>query len=46
MCAVAAFLGHGLVDYILGSDAIFILFWILCGLAATTQAPPLSAGQE
>lgn len=30
--SVAAFLGHGLVDYILGSDAIFFLFWLLCGL--------------
>ncbi len=33
--ALAAFLGHGLVDYILGANAIFILFWLLCGLAAT-----------
>jgi hypothetical protein len=33
--AVVAFLGHGLVDYILGADAIFALFWLLCGLAAT-----------
>lgn len=38
--AVAAFLGHGLVDYILGSDAIFILFWILCGCAAIPVPNP------
>ena len=36
--AMAAFLGHGLVDYILGADAIFILFWLLCGLAATASS--------
>ena len=35
--ALAAFLGHGLVDYILKADAIFILFWLLCGLAATSR---------
>ena len=33
--ALAAFLGHGLVDYILEAHSIFILFWMLCGLAAT-----------
>ncbi len=33
--AIAAFLGHGLLDYFLHSHAIFILFWILFGLAAT-----------
>jgi O-antigen ligase len=33
--SVAAFLGHGLVDYMLFSDAIFFVFWLLCGLAAT-----------
>jgi hypothetical protein len=33
--AIAAFLGHGLLDYILGSNAIFFLFWILFGLAST-----------
>ncbi|HEX2909157.1 MAG TPA: O-antigen ligase family protein [Chloroflexia bacterium] len=33
--SLAAFLGHGLLDYILGSNAIFILFWILLGLAST-----------
>jgi hypothetical protein len=31
--SIAAFLGHGLVDYILVSNAIFFLFWLLCGLA-------------
>jgi putative inorganic carbon (hco3(-)) transporter len=35
--AVAAFLGHGLVDYVLGADAIFVLFWLLCGLAVTVR---------
>jgi hypothetical protein len=40
--AMAAFLGHGLVDYILGADAIFILFWLLCGLAATASSSHLS----
>jgi hypothetical protein len=38
--AWAALLGHGLVDYMLGSDAIFMAFWILCGLAATMAAWP------
>jgi hypothetical protein len=33
--SIAAFLGHGLVDYILISNAIFFLFWLLCGLATT-----------
>lgn len=33
--SMAAFLGHGLVDYILVSNAIFFLFWLLCGLATT-----------
>ena len=33
--AAAAFLGHGVVDYFFGSTAIFILFWILLGLAST-----------
>jgi hypothetical protein len=33
--SMAAFLGHGLVDYILISNAIFFLFWLLCGLATT-----------
>jgi hypothetical protein len=28
---------HGLVDYILGADAIFVLFWLLCGLAVTVR---------
>jgi hypothetical protein len=32
--AIAAFLGHGLVDYILGSHAINILFWVVFGLAS------------
>jgi hypothetical protein len=36
--AMIAFLGHGLVDYILGAHAIFILFWLLCGLAAVKTA--------
>lgn len=35
--SLAAFLGHGLVDYILISNAIFFLFWILCGLATTAS---------
>jgi len=33
----AAFLGHGLVDYILGSNAIFMLFWILLGLTSAQR---------
>jgi hypothetical protein len=32
---LAAFQGHGLLDYILGSNAIFILYWILLGFMAT-----------
>lgn len=32
--ALAAFLGHGLVDYVLASHAINILAWLLFGLAA------------
>jgi O-antigen ligase len=36
--ALAAFLGHGILDYILGSNAISFLFWILLGLAATLPA--------
>jgi hypothetical protein len=35
--SIAAFLGHGLVDYILVSNAIFFLFWLLCGLATTAS---------
>ncbi|MBV9282790.1 MAG: O-antigen ligase family protein [Chloroflexi bacterium] len=35
--SMAAFLGHGLVDYILISNAIFFLFWFLCGLVATAS---------
>lgn len=37
--AGAAFLGHGFVDYMLGSHAIFILFWILCGLSTLRYGP-------
>jgi hypothetical protein len=33
--SIAAFLGHGLVDYMLFSNAILFLFWLLCGLATT-----------
>jgi hypothetical protein len=33
--SIAAFLGHGLVDYMLFSDAILFQFWLLCGLATT-----------
>jgi hypothetical protein len=33
----AAFLGHGVVDYILGSNAIFMLFWILLGLTSAQR---------
>jgi hypothetical protein len=32
--AFVAFLGHGLLDYNLESHAIFLLFWLLCGMAA------------
>jgi O-antigen ligase len=32
----AAILAHGLVDYQFGSHVIFILFWLVCGLAATS----------
>ncbi len=39
----AAFLGHGLVDYILGSNAIFMLFWILLGM---TSAQRFSSNQS
>jgi O-antigen ligase len=35
--SMAAFLGHGLVDYILISNAIFFLFWLLCGLATAAS---------
>ena len=37
--ALVAFLGHGLLDYILGSHAINTLFWILLGLAAVVHPP-------
>ncbi len=33
--ALVAFFGHGLLDYILGSHAINILFWVLFGMAAS-----------
>ncbi|MBV9092536.1 MAG: O-antigen ligase family protein [Streptosporangiaceae bacterium] len=36
--ALAAFVGHGLVDYMLENHAIFILFWIMCGLAGSLAA--------
>lgn len=39
--ALAAFLGHGAVDYNLESHAIFILFWVLCGIATTVSFPSL-----
>jgi hypothetical protein len=39
--ALAAFLGHGLLDYVLGAHAINILFWFLLGLA-TVRKPPSS----
>jgi O-Antigen ligase len=44
--AGAAFLGHGLVDYILGSHAIFILFWMIGGMGITlsTGVVPLVSG--
>jgi hypothetical protein len=37
--ALGAFFGHGLVDYILGSNSINLLFWILVGLAAALFTP-------
>jgi O-Antigen ligase len=40
--SMAAFLAHGLVDYILISNAIFFLFWLLCGLAATASEGGIS----
>ncbi|HEX6510386.1 MAG TPA: O-antigen ligase family protein, partial [Chloroflexota bacterium] len=33
--AAAALLGHELVDYFLTKQAIFVMLWLLCGLAAT-----------
>lgn len=33
--AAAALLGHELVDYFLTKQSISIMFWLLCGLAAT-----------
>jgi O-antigen ligase len=36
--AVAVLMGHGLVDQVLAPHAMFFLFWILCGLAATAGA--------
>jgi len=46
--AGAAFLGHGVVDYILGSHAIFVLSWLLCGLiaASLTAHPAVDAGER
>lgn len=32
LAAIAALLGHGLVDYSLQSHALFLLCWILCGM--------------
>lgn len=39
VACLAAFIGHGFVDYVLGSNAIFITFLIMCGLAATALRP-------
>ena len=36
--AAAALLGHELVDFFLTKQAIFVIFWLLCGLAATMQS--------
>jgi hypothetical protein len=36
--AAAALLGHELVDFFLTKQAIFVFFWLLCGLAATMQS--------
>jgi O-antigen ligase len=36
--AAAALLGHELVDFFLTKQAIFVIFWLLCGLAATMRA--------
>jgi hypothetical protein len=41
--AAAALLGHELVDYFLNKQAIFILLWLLSGLAATLTSR-VSAG--
>jgi hypothetical protein len=38
LAAFAALLGHGLVDYLLDSHAIFLFLWLLCGLASTLRA--------
>jgi hypothetical protein len=37
--ALGAFFGHGLVDYILGSNSVNLLFWIMVGLAAALFTP-------
>jgi O-antigen ligase len=37
IAAFAALLGHGLVDYLLDAHAIFLLLWLLCGLASTVR---------
>ena len=43
--ALAAFLGHGLVDTSLQSHAIFILFWLLCGMLLAGWARTTSTGE-
>jgi hypothetical protein len=40
--SVAALLVHELVDFFLTKQSIFILFWILCGLAAVMTGDELS----
>ncbi|HWE61033.1 MAG TPA: O-antigen ligase family protein, partial [Chloroflexota bacterium] len=44
LAALAAFLGHGLVDYLLESHAIFLLLWLICGLASATYLRPTLPG--
>jgi hypothetical protein len=43
LTALVAFGLHGLFDYFLGFHAIFILFWLLLGLAGRVRPPALAS---
>jgi hypothetical protein len=42
LAALAVLLAHGAVDYLLGSRAVLLLFWITLGLIAALPAPAAS----